>query len=410
MPSADDDDEGATVTLRKHEHSSNKSPPLPDVYRVSVITKILDLCSRDTYANVNDFEWYVGILVELVRYCPATAVSGAEELPGASSKPEIADSIGQELQNIAVRVKAVRPEVAAAAQSLLLIERRRDMFPASGTAAHGVLGSAAWIAGEYASLLPDPDGVLNSLVHPSTSQLPSVVLSLYLQAIPKIFVHITAEQQSSWTPSVKSHTLLLTARVIHFLEPLVLHPSLEVQERAVEYLELMRLASDAASAQSTDDEDGGFADGPLLLTQAIPALFTGMELNPVAAAALRKVPAEEGLHLNAPINESLQMLLQQADYDSDAFSDEENDAYKFYNEQPAVAVQHQATAAELLGSSDTAPSYQNKSTPMDAEALERLKKERRQRYQDDPYYIDSDRNSGTSTPLHNILKLSLIHI
>ena len=406
MPTADADDEGATETLRKHEHNSDQIPPLPDVYRISVITKILDLCSRDTYANINDFEWYVGILVELVRHCPSTTGSGSEDISASSSKSTIADSIGHELQNIAVRVKAVRPEVTAAAQSLLLIERRKDIFPASGTAAHGVLGSAAWIAGEYASLLPDPDGVLSSLVHPSTLQLPSVVLSLYLQAIPKIFVRITSNHQSSWTPSLKSHTLLLTARVIHFLEPLVLHPNLEVQERAVEYLELMRLASDAASAQSTENDDGGFADGPLLLTQAIPALFTGMELNPVAAAALRKVPAEEGLDLSAPINESLQMLLQQADYDTDAFTDDENEAYKFYNEQPVSAVHQQVTAAELLGTPDTAPSYQNRSTPMDAEALERLKAERRQRYQDDPYYIDSERNSGTSTPLHNILRSS----
>jgi len=41
---------------------------------------------------------------------------------------------------------------------------------------------------------------------------------------------------------------------------------------------------------------------------------------------------------------------------------------------------------------------------MDPEMLERLKAERRQRYQDDPYYIDSGRNSGRSSPLHNILK------
>ncbi|GAB7343938.1 hypothetical protein MBLNU457_1888t1 [Dothideomycetes sp. NU457] len=406
VPSADSDDDQAAKTLRKHEQRSKQPPPLPDDYRVSVLGKILELCSRDTYANVNDFDWYVGVLVELVRHCPATGSSDSSEV-GSPTKLGIADSIGHELRNVAVRVKAVRPETTAAAQSLLLVERRKDMFPASGTSAHGVLGCAAWIAGEYASLLPDPDAVLSSLVHPTTAHLPASVMSLYLQAIPKVFVRITSDQNSSWSDRRKSHVLLLAARVIHFLEPIVLHPNLEVQERAVEYLELMRLASDAASAQSTMTEEDGHADAPLLLTQAIPALFMGMELNPVAAAALKKVPVEEGLDLSAPINDSLQMLLQQADYDTDAYGDEEDEVYKYYNERPAVAAVSQvSTAADLLNVPSEASSYQQRSEPMDASALERLKAERRQRYQDDPFYIDSERNSGTSTPLHNILKSS----
>jgi len=406
VPLADSDDESAVRTLRKHEQRSNQPPPLPDDYRISVLEKILELCSRDTYANINDFDWYVGVLVELVRHCPSTGSTDDPELVNSTPKLGIADSIGHELQNVAVRVKAVRPETTAAAQSLLLVERRKDMFPASGTSAHGVLGCAAWIAGEYASLLPDPDAVLSSLIHPSTTHLPAPVVSLYLQAIPKVFVRITSDQSSSWSDRRKSHVLLLAARVIHFLEPLVLHPNLEVQERAVEYLELMRLASDAATAQGTTIEEDGHADAPLLLTQAIPALFIGMELNPVAAAALKKVPVEEGLDLSAPINESLQMLLQQADYDTDAYGDEDDEVYKYYNERPAAAAVTQVSAADLLNTPSETSSYQQRSEPMDAGALERLKAERRQRYQDDPFYIDSERNSGTSTPLHNILKSS----
>jgi AP-3 complex subunit delta-1 len=64
-----------------------------------------------------------------------------------------------------------------------------------------------------------------------------------------------------------------------------------VQERAVEYLELLKLASEAWHTRS--------ADRPSLpLTQAIPNLFVGMELNPVAPGALKKVPIPDDLDLD----------------------------------------------------------------------------------------------------------------
>ena len=59
------------------------------------------------------------------------------------------------------------------------------------------------------------------------------------------------------------------ARVIHVLEPLALHPNLEVQERAVEFVELLKLTAEAASSQATSNDDAE-QDPPLLLTQAIP--------------------------------------------------------------------------------------------------------------------------------------------
>ena len=39
-----------------------------------------------------------------------------------------------------------------------------------------------------------------------------------------------------------------------------------------------------------------------------------------------------------------------------------------------------------------------------AGASERKKAERSERYRDDPYYIDSNRSTGSTTPLHSILR------
>lgn len=407
VPMAEEDDEEAAESLRKRKERSNQLPPLPEDYRISVIEKILEMCSRDTYTNINDFEWYVGVLVDLVRHCPATSPTADGSLTSEASKHSggTAQTIGLEMVNVAVRVKSVRPEAVAAAQSLVLVERRQDLFPSSGNAALGVLGAAAWIVGEYHDLIPDPQAVMTSLLHSSSGQLPATVLTVYIQAVPKVFVRLTSSQQQSWTSSRKSQVSLLMARIIHFLEPLIQHPNLEVQERAVEYLELMRLASEAASAHPVENDEDGFADAPLLLTQAIPSLFMGMELNPVAAGALRKVPLTDGLDLNTPINDSLQALLQQAEYDTEAFSDED-EVSKFYFERPSAYTAPVAAANLLDPKEHQSSSYQAEERKLDPEAIEKKKAERRERYRDDPFYIDSERNSGTSTPLHNILKNS----
>ncbi|KAK0280555.1 AP-3 complex subunit delta [Friedmanniomyces endolithicus] len=413
-PLADDDDEDMQTTIRAKETKSAQAPPLPDDYRTSVIERILEMCSRETYAHMNDFEWYIGVLVELVKQCPASTGSGV-----GKEVPSVADAVGDELSNVAVRVKAVRPEAAAAAQSLLLFDKREQMFPAAGSGGQGVLSAAAFIAGEYATLLPSAEAVLTSLVHASSAQLPPPALASYLQAIPKVFTTLTSDQRTTWTSARRTSTTLLIARIVYFLEPLTLHPSLEVQERAVEYLDLMRLASEAASSQPTSEESDGYAEPPLLLTQAIPSLFTGMELNPVAAAALRKVPLPEHLNLDEPINSNLQLFLQQAEDDaSDFASGQTDEVSRFYNEKPsAVTVpQHQRPAADyLLDPPSSAPASRSSSYQHDAEtdpldraaAKARQRAERRERYKDDPYYIDPDRDgSGTSTPtaLHNILR------
>ncbi|TKA75219.1 hypothetical protein B0A55_05896 [Friedmanniomyces simplex] len=422
-PLADDDDADMQTTIRAKEAKSGQAPPLPEDYRTSVIERILEMCSRETYAHMNDFEWYIGALVELVKQCPATTgigSFGSHHEGSAKEASSIADAVGDELLNVAVRVKAVRPEAAAAAQSLLLFDRREEMFPAAGSGGQGVLSPAAFIAGEYAALLPSADAVLTSLAHSSSAQLPPRTLANYLQAIPKVFAVLTSDQQAAWTSARRTNTTLLIARLLHFLEPLTLHPDLEVQERAVEYLDLMRLASEAASNQPTSEEGDGYAEPPLLLTQAIPSLFTGMELNPVAAAALRKVPLPEDLDLDEPINSDLQMLLQQADDDASDFdSGQADEVFRFYNDKPSAASisqHHQKPAADLLldppssaqGSRSSSYQHDAETSPLDrAAAKARQRAERRERYKDDPYYIDPERDgSGTSTPtpMHNILR------
>ena len=409
-PYADDDDSDAEETLRQHDQKSDQPPPLPEDYRVNVIKRILEMCSRDTYSNITDFEWYIDVLVQLVRVSPATKASSVEEKDDLEQVDDIGGGIGRELQNVAIRVKSVRAEAVDAAQSLVLVDRRDQMFPASGNGGQGVLECAGWLVGEYADYLTRPEPVMTSLLQPTSLQLPSRTLAIYLQAVPKIFSSMAGNDQISWTPERKTLMSLLMARVIHFLEPLSTHPSLEVQERAVEYLELMRLAAEAASGTATGVGHEEFTNPPLLLTQAIPALFSGAELNPVAPGAQRKVPVPEDLDLDTAINANLQHLLSQAD--NEGYETEEDDVYAAYTEPiaayteaPAVA----APAADRLDAPHKEPvSYQNATEEeyLDADIIARRKAERRERHKDDPFYIDpdADRSSGAVTPLSRIVR------
>lgn len=404
-----DDDSDAEETLPEHELHSDQPPPLPDDYRINVIQRILEMCSRDTYSNIADFEWYIDVLVQLVRVAPATRSSAvSDENEDLEHEDDVGSDIGRELQNVAVRVKSVRAEAVDAAQSLVLIDRRDQMFPASGNGGQGVLEFAGWLVGEYADYLTRPEPVMTSLLHPTSLQLSFKTLAVYLQAIPKVFSSIAGSDRISWTPERKTLMSLLMARIIHFLEPLSTHPSLEVQERAVEYLELMRLAAEAASGTATGGNHDGFTDPPLLLTQAIPALFSGAELNPVAPGAQRKVPVPEDLDLDVPINPNLQRLLFQAD--NEGFETEEDDVYAAYSEPVAAYADAPAIvtpAADRLDAPHKEPtSYQNAAEEeyLDPDIIARRKAERRERHKDDPFYIDPDGGSGTVTPLSRIVR------
>ncbi|KAF2749483.1 AP-3 complex subunit delta [Sporormia fimetaria CBS 119925] len=411
-PYGEPDDSDAEESLRQ-EKRSDQPPPLPDDYRVTVIRRVLEMCSRDTYANITDFEWYIDVLVQLVRVSPATkTASDTDEDLDIEDVDDVSHGIGRQLQNVAVRVKSVRPEAVEAAQSLVLVDRRDQMFPSSGNGGLGVLEYAGWIVGEYANYLTNPDATMTSLLHPTSTQLPSKTLAIYLQAVPKVFASMAGSEQVSWTPERKTLMTLLMARIVHFLEPLSTHPSLEVQERAVEMLELMRLASEAASGTVTGDAYGDFTDPPLLLTQAIPALFSGAELNPVAAGAQHKVPIPDGLDLDTPINPNLNTLLAEAE--QEGFESDEDDVYAAYSEPPAShpsTAPHHTPAADRLDvplKEKEPTSYQNATEDeyLDPDILARRKAERRERYKDDPFYIDPEaqQTSRPLTPLGSIVR------
>ena len=408
-PAADSDGEDPAATLQPVKGSMNDAPPLPAEYRISIIRRILDMCSRDTYANISDFEWYIETLAQLVRLVPPTSKSSGEALSGhepsdghisSSAGESISESIGSELQNVAVRVSTVRAEAVNTAASLMIVDGGNTTFANLGDGGEGVLRFGVWIVGEYSDSLLDPSGTLTNSIHSKIASLAPLTICAYLQAIPKIFVRTTSDNNNPWTPERKSMASLLLARITHFLEPLTTHPNLEVQERCVELLELMRVASQAVTDHDVDSEHG-----PLLLTRAIPSLYTGEELKPVAPTAQKKVPLPDNLNLDTPINDNLVSLLRQADQDD--LSDTESVEFEtFYNVRPSRKPLVSAAIDSLPSIEPESLSYQqSEGATLDPNTQIKKRLERRTRNKDDPFYIASDDNiSGASTPFHDILR------
>jgi len=406
-PAADSDDEDAEQSITPAERGSKQPPPLPDEYRTNIIQRTLEMCSRNTYGNINDFDWYIDTLVQLVKHtAPPSATSvettSAQVRDSIHDTGDVGHAMGNELRNVAVRVKSSRMEATRAAELLLSIDRRDQLFPRSHSGSQGVLEPSAWIAGEYADVLQNPDGTLTSLLNFPTSQLPPRTLSVFIQAIVKVLTSCIGSSQQAWTPERKTVVSLLIAKVTHYLEPLATHPSLEVQERAVEFLELTRLASEAVAVHKPGSDYSEFVPPPLFLTEAMPALFTGMELKPVARDAQRKVPLPGNLDLDNAINKNLFQILNIAE--SEVLDGVDNDFEEYYH-QRRQARNVIEPAANRLQNTEPEFSYQQSGQALlDPETLARKRAERRERYKDDPFYIPSDDNSGNSTPLGNILR------
>lgn len=397
------------------ESDEDSQPPvespksyLPEDYRADVMGRILFMCSKDNYANIVDFDWYIDILTQLVRITPAGRLADYPvSSVGAKPKGDVAEGIGDELRNIAVKVRAMRGP-AVRASEIILAQMVVDTSTGRSVSSKA-LRSVAWILGEYTSQLNAPEDTLNGLLQLIPRLTVPDVVSTSIQAVAKVFSFLAGNEQEPWTAERKSKLSLLMARIIHVLEPLTLDPSLEVQGRAVEFTELLRLTAEAASAQAAATAESD-EDPPLLLTQAIPSLFNGWELNSVALKAQINVPLPDGLDLEEPIHPNLNRLLSLADQVTLEINDED-DFELYYHQRPApTSISYaSAPAIDRLAEApvDSSMSYQDLSEEsyLDNDIVARRKAERHERNKDDPFYIPTSGDMPrTSTPIHNILQ------
>jgi AP-3 complex subunit delta len=199
---------------------------LPESYKVGVIRKILEMCSRDMYTNISDFEWYLDVLVQLVRYCPPVGMREGnpddydeEDEEEEPRNTDVGEEIGYELKNVAVRVKDLREEAVRAAA--LLVERKDGMFPSAGGGGRRVLGAAGWIVGEYARYVTPGVDLENRVL--TMLQLVGKPLRNYHRTLKRFFPNITRRHSCHLYPSHPESLRRLSRNSIRRLDPRTPH-------------------------------------------------------------------------------------------------------------------------------------------------------------------------------------------
>jgi AP-3 complex subunit delta-1 len=234
--------------LLDHAHRSEGS------YRDEIISKILWMCKKDKYLLVQDFAWYVSILLDLAV------------MQGARHGCEVAD----QLMEIALRVEGVRPFAVDQLLGMLLNEQL--MVGHAKSTVVEVLRAAAWVTAEYAEVLTriahdraddgsdssDSDSdeedeiigdkywiegaagedhrslwrgqplhylVMKTLLSTRSTLLPPSVQIVFLQAVMKLFVRVVLDGEFS---VIADCVGLLRVGLSNFTQ----HMDLEVQERA----------------------------------------------------------------------------------------------------------------------------------------------------------------------------------
>lgn len=345
---------------------------IPKSYRISVIRKIIEICSKDMYSLVPDFEWYVSILVELLQL--------------ADGADEVAEEIGNQLRDIAVRVVEVRDTVVVASVSVASRQYTYSKMPS-------VLPIVLWVIGEYAryipssietiyliiqflqSLSPENTGIADA----SSSLLPSIVF-VGIEALVKIFSQY-GSMPVGWTPNRAAVIEAATEKLVKFFEFYSTSLNFEIQERATEFLELFKLVQQALEEHPDDS-----IEAPGLLTIALPSLFSLYEINPVAPGSQLHIPVPAGLDLDAEIYPSYPLS-------DEEFLDNEDD-WDVIGGGGIQALPVGIESSEHEWKSSVAKIIMTHENENAEEALRR-KLERLERQKDDPFYISVPSTSGT---------------
>eukprot|EP00546_Thalassionema_frauenfeldii_P008846 CAMPEP_0178909936 /NCGR_PEP_ID=MMETSP0786-20121207/8812_1 /TAXON_ID=186022 /ORGANISM="Thalassionema frauenfeldii, Strain CCMP 1798" /LENGTH=831 /DNA_ID=CAMNT_0020582119 /DNA_START=128 /DNA_END=2623 /DNA_ORIENTATION=- len=200
-------------------------------YRKDLVLKVIQLCSSEKYALLQDFSWYLDILFKL------SFVSLTDDL---------GELLGKQIIDIALRVLPVRSYAVKTCCDLLAYPREVKLLPQ-------VLPATAWVVGEYADLLESNyRDLIQTLTSPSNiGQVSFSTQSVYLQVSLKVFA---SAANNATDDELEKCVGALTENLPFYLQSL----DSEVQERAFTSLEIMRafnLTQDLPNLPSTNNSN-----------------------------------------------------------------------------------------------------------------------------------------------------------
>ncbi|XVF09569.1 hypothetical protein REPUB_Repub07fG0105500 [Reevesia pubescens] len=288
-----------------------------------ILASILSTCSWNVYEIIVDFDWYVSLLGEMSR------------IPHCQRGEEIEN----QLIDIGMRVKDVRPELVRVGRDLLI-----DPALLGNSFLHTVLSAAAWVSGEYVEFSRNPLELMEALLQPRTSLLPPSIRAIYIQSAFKVlvfclhtylmqrgttssdtsldnlplevsasvsyesFVYLSVENgadatithgQTCTSASITNESVVHLLNLVELaLGPLLGSHDVEVQERArnvLGFVDLTKLQLLNSSVQEEKGSEGKGVEASKTI-ELIHDVFSE-ELGPVSLSAQGKVSLPDGLML-----------------------------------------------------------------------------------------------------------------
>lgn len=251
---------------------------IPEDIKLEITDKILEISSQDNYSNIPNFKWYVTALKELVSLTLlllADIGAGTSVALSKSAADTIAAKLGKEFKSLAIRVPSIRPFIL----NKVIYQYAED--PKTLHLCPLLVRDLYWILGEYINEIGQDDDdletatsalgkkvrIFNTFVNNyidvelKTNQFPvstaiinlstSSVLIIYIQTLIKLFTGIISDYQELYLNYGKlpydkyGEIEFFLWKAISFLENWENHSDYEVQERALSWLEFLKLCLDA---------------------------------------------------------------------------------------------------------------------------------------------------------------------
>lgn len=277
-----------TVVLQTGDLNVGANNQIPIVisepYKIKMVNTIIEICSTDDFANLTDFKWYNKVLWDLTTLCQDI------------SDPSLGRKIGEQLRNSMVKVPSMREDTLSTIIKILSTDSIYTQSP-------GILRECFWSLGEYSALVDNGDDLIESILvkkHFFAADVQQVAII----ALLKIF--------TNWS---NSHVDLDRTRLDHVIKELLDYfqslfhsKDFEVQERAVECSEILKLSSEALQ-----EDDNGL---PLLISEVLPSLFNSYELKPLSHGVQAQLQQDMSLDCDTPFlsTEELRELLEKDAY------------------------------------------------------------------------------------------------
>ncbi|EFP74237.2 AP-3 complex subunit delta [Puccinia graminis f. sp. tritici] len=216
----------ALMSIQLSSKPSHLSPTLAPNHKLRIINVIITICSKSAYSHISDFNWFLEVLVRLIRLLVASQIEGTHTESNSSNTDgsHSVTRLANVLIDVSSRVRDIRPYAVNKMLSLLHDDTFLDNISndycyvtdigssaansygpdnEGASSASNLVTAAIWICGEYSdSGYVDLKDVISTLfkrqlILDNSSRLPQISTFALHNGL-KVFVKWLREIVDSW--------------------------------------------------------------------------------------------------------------------------------------------------------------------------------------------------------------------